>query len=535
MDDGRRGADWGAVFDALAGLPLLVLMIVLALGGLFGQIPFGPLRFGAAGALFMGLVVGALDPRFGQGLDQLKAFGVVLFCYTVGLGAGTTFVSDLRRQWGLMVAAAVGLGAMAGAGVLLAPLAGLTAEHVAGLYAGVLTSPAIDAALAATAGAEETKVGYALAYPTGVVVGMVLVAWLVGRRWPGSGDTPSLAEAGLTATTVTVERAATLAELPGWSREAVKVSYLERDGQMRVARPTDAVGPGDRVLVVGNPDDVGAATAFLGHESSRELTSDRREVDFRRFLVSNPDLVGRTIAELNVAGRLRGIVTRVRRRDIDMLARDDLVLEPGDRVLAVVPREMLEGAEGFFGDSERRVSQVDAFTLGVGICLGILVGMVSVPLPGGLRFGLGLAAGPLVVGMVLGGLHRTGPFRWDLPHAVNATIRQVGLMVFLAAVGLASGPAFLRQAASVTGLAVVVLGAGTLLIGAAVLVGVARWQRLSAPRTAGALAGFIGQPALLSYANGRVNDERIDSAYGALFALGTVVKILLVQLIALAG
>ena len=523
------------MFDVLAAQRLLVLMIVIGLGGLCGQIPFGPLRFGAAGALLMGLVVGALDPRFGQGLGPLKALGVVLFCYTVGLGAGTTFVADLRRQWGLMLAGVVGLGAMAGAGVLLARPAGLSPEHVAGLYAGVLTSPAIDAALAATGGAEETLVGYALAYPTGVVVGMIAVAWLVGRHWPGTGDTPSMAEEGLVATSVRVEREVTLAEIPGWTQQRVKLSYLERDGRMRVVRPSDALRLDDRALVIGTPDDVATAVAFLGHESSgAELTADRREVDFRRFVVSNSARVGRTIAELNVAGRLHGVITRVRRGDVDLLARDDLVLQPGDRVLAVVPRSMLEGAESFFGDSERRVSQVDAFTLGLGIALGVAVGLVTVPLPGGLSFGLGLAAGPPVVGMVLGGLHRTGPFRWDLPHAVNATIRQIGLMVFLAAIGLASGPAFLRQAATLTGVATVAVAAGTVLLGAGVLVAVARLQRLSAPRTAGALAGFIGQPALLAYANSRTNDERIDSAYGALFALGTVVKILLVQLIALA-
>lgn len=512
---------------------LLTLMLVLALGALFGQIKFGPLRFGAAGALFVGLIIGALDPRFGLGLGMIKSLGVVLFCYTVGLTAGGTFLSDLTRQWKLMVAGVVALAAMAGAALGIGRLLGLSSSAVAGLYAGVLTSPAIDAATSATHNSPDTLIGYALAYPTGVVVGMIVVALIAKRRWPARKDNTSLAEAGITAVSTSVDHDLNLGDVPGWLDESIKMSYLEREGQMRVLSPTEQLYPGDRVLVVGNPDDVDRAVAALGHASSHDLTHQRRDVDFRRFLVSNPALTGKTIGELNVAGRLHGIVTRVRRGDLDMLAKDSVRLQPGDRVLAVVPRAHMGEASDFFGDSENRVAQVDALTLGLGIALGLLAGVVSVPLPGGIRFELGTAAGPLVVGMVLGALHRTGPFRWDLPHAVNATLRQIGLMVFLACVGLATGPALVSEGLSFTSFAVVATSAVSLLIGGGLLLAAARAFQLSAQRATGAFAGFVGQPAILSYANRLVNDERIESAYGALFALGTIAKILLVQAIAL--
>ncbi|WP_420175978.1 aspartate:alanine exchanger family transporter [Luteococcus sp. OSA5] len=522
------------MFDFLAAHPLLTLMLVLSTGALLGQIRFGPLRFGAAGALFMGLVIGAFDPRLGQNLDQVKSLGVVLFCYTVGLAAGSTFLSDLKRQWSLMLAGVVGLAAMAGSASALGHLLGLTPAHVAGLYAGVLTSPAIDAAITATDGSGDTLVGYALAYPTGVVLGMVVVALVVGRRWPGTRDNRSLAEAGIVARTVHVKRDVLLDEIPGYRNQAVKFSYLERDGDMRIARPGGELLADDRVLVIGMPPDVERATHFLGHESQQgDLTHQRRDVDFRRFLVSSPHVVGRSIGELNVQADLHGVITRVRRGDLDMLARDDLVLQPGDRALAVVPSNQIADAVDFFGDSERRVSQVDALTMGLGISVGLLAGVVSVPLPGGLTFALGAAAGPLVVGMVLGSLHRTGPFRWDLPGTVNATLRQLGLMIFLAAVGLASGPAFISQAFTPTGMKLVLVSGLSLLVGAAIVLGNARLIGLSAPRSTGGFAGFVGQPAILEFANRRVNDERIESAYGALFALGTIVKILLVQVVAL--
>ncbi|MDU3567668.1 MAG: transporter, partial [Cutibacterium avidum] len=255
--------------DFLATHQLLTILIVLASGALLGQIKFGPLRFGAAGALFMGLVVGALDPRFGQDLGMIKGFGVVLFCYTVGLAAGSTFLSDLKRQWSLMLAGIVGLAAMAAAGLGLGRLFGLSPAHVAGLYAGVLTSPAIDAASTATHGAGDTLVGYALSYPVGVVVGLVMVALVAKRHWPATKDNTSMAEAGLTSVSTVVDRETSIHETPGFNDDQIRMSYLLRDGEMRLATPDDDLHVGDQVLVVGNPDDVNRAVEHLGHVSDR--------------------------------------------------------------------------------------------------------------------------------------------------------------------------------------------------------------------------------------------------------------------------
>ena len=199
--------------DFLATHQILTILVVLALGALFGQIKFGPLRFGAAGALFMGLAVGALDPRLGQGLGMVKSLGVVLFCYTVGLAAGSTFLSDLKRQWTLMVAGIVGLVAMAAAALGIGSLCGLSNAHVAGLYAGALTSPAIDAATSATHGAGNTLVGYALSYPTGVVVAMIMVTFIARRKWPAAKDNTSMADAGIAAVSTVVDRPTSMLSL----------------------------------------------------------------------------------------------------------------------------------------------------------------------------------------------------------------------------------------------------------------------------------------------------------------------------------
>lgn len=193
-----------------------------------------------------------------------------------------------------------------------------------------------------------------------------------------------------------------------------------------------------------------------------------------------------------------------------------------------MPRERMDEAAAFFGDSERKISEIDALSFALGLAAGLLLGLVSVPLPGGGSFSLGTAAGPLVAGMVLGAVHRTGPLQWDLPQAANLTIRQLGLLIFLAAVGLANGPAFAESMLTLTGLKLGLLAAVVVLATAGAFLLGGRLLGLSAQRVMGAFAGLIGQPAILAFATTRTNDERVESGYAALFAVGIIAKITIV-------
>lgn len=520
-----------AVLDVLAESPLLTIFVVVGLGTALGAVPFGPIRFGAAGALFVGLALGALDPRLGEGLALVQTLGLALFVYTVGLTAGSTFFRDLRRQLPLMSVAIGVLLVTAAVAGLLGTVLGLGGPLAAGTYAGALTSTPALAAAAAASGSSEPAVGYALTYPVGVTVAIVGVAAVVGRRWPGRRDPEPAAGVGLVAVTAQVERETLIGDVPGFAANEVRMSYLARDDRMRVVRPDERLRPGDRVVVVGPEAEVAAAVAHLGRELPDHLAHDRRSVDHQRFVVSDRRVAGRSIAELDIPGRFGGVITRVRRGDLDLLARDDLTLELGDRVLAVVPREELAAVSAFLGDSERRVSEIDALSVGIGMALGLGLGLVTIPLGGGASFALGSAAGPLIVGMVLGRLERTGPFVWGLPRAANLTTRQLGLLFFLAAVGLASGQGFAAQAFTATGARVVLAGLAVVGVGAALFLAGARLVGTSAPRASGAWAGLIGQPAVLAYAASRVTDERVEAGYASLFALGIIVKILLVQVL----
>lgn len=511
--------------------PLLTFFLVVALGALIGAIPFGKLRFGAAGALFVGLAFSAIEPDLGLNMEILQSVGLALFVYTVGLSAGQTFFSNLRRQAGLLGAAAVVVAIGAVIAVVLGSALKIPEALRTGIYTGALTAaPALDTAARITH-SPQAAVGYAFGYPLAVIVAILVVTVVTPRKWPGKKDTPSLAGQGLAPVTVQVAKAMPIRKIPGYVDGDIRCSYLLRSYQMRVAGPSEELKPGDQLVIVGLPEAVDRAVAAVGQIQEHHLADDRTDIVFEPLTVSNPDLYGASVAQINMPLRFGGQITRVRRGDLDLLAREQLRLEPADEVHVVVPREELDAVKEFFGDSRRKVSEVDALSVGLGLVLGLAAGLISIPMPGGQVFSLGPAAGPLVVGMILGALRRTGPLVWLMPLQANLTMRQLGLLFFLAALGLTAGPSFAALAFSATGVRAGVLAVTIALVGCIGIAVAGRLLGLSAPRSAGAVAGILGQPAVLAAANAQVPDERIESAYAALFAFAMIVKILLVPLV----
>ena len=199
--------------------------------------------------------------------------------------------------------------------------------------------------------------------------------------------------------------------------------------------------------------------AYLGQESDEHLELDRSEFDYRRVFVSNAKVAGHRLSDINLPQQFGAIATRVRRGDVEMLAHDNTVLELGDRVRIVARREDMDTISRFFGDSYRALSEIDILTFSLGIALGLLVGLIPIPLPGGLVFTLGFAGGPLLVALILGAIGRTGPLIWSIPYSANLTLRQIGLVMFLAGVGTKAGYAFVSTFTQGDGLYLFIAGA----------------------------------------------------------------------------
>jgi putative transport protein len=249
------------------------------------------------------------------------------------------------------------------------------------------------------------------------------------------------------------------------------------------------------------------------------------------MFVSNPELTERPLRELHLIERYDAVITRVRRGDADLVPDAGFRLMLGDRARLVAPREGLRALERLFGDSARRVAEVDVISFGLGIALGLLVGAVPVPVPGG-TFSLGLAGGPLLVGLILGRLGRTGPVVWTSPYGANLTLRQLGLVLFLAGAGLQAG-AVLASALG-QGIVVRMLLAGAIVsLGSALLTVVVAHRILRIPLSVvvGMLAGIQTQPAVLAYALEKTGRDSPNVGYASVFPIAMISKIVLAQLI----
>ncbi|MBO9541898.1 transporter [bacterium] len=537
-----------ALREGLGHAPLGILFLTIGAGYLLSQVRLRGVGLGVAAVLFVGLGLGAWGGERFELPELVGQFGLLLFVYAIGLEAGPGFFRILKeRGLGLLLLA---LGAIVGAGGLIwlaAHRFGLDPALAVGLFCGSLTNTpalaAVSEALRGTPSAVLPTVGYSIAYPLGVGLPILLAELTLRLRRidvaaaarqaerdggeetePASARNLRLTNPGLIGT---VLEATPLDDL------GVRVSRVQRGDHVAVATAGTVLQAGDILRVVGSPDALTRAERLLGPEAQGAAgpESRRDEVDFRRIILSNPRLVGRRLGDIALENRWEAIVTRIRRGDLDFVPTDDTVLERGDRLRVVARTDQMPAVARYFGDSFKGISETDFLSLSIGALMGVALGLLRVPLPGGMQLQLGLAGGPLLVALVLGRLGRTGPIIWSLPLAANHALRQLGLVLFFAAVGLRSGRHF-AAALSAHGPELVAVGAIATLASSAILLwGAMALLRADWVSAAGLMAGGQTQPALLAFANERARSEAPNRAYAAIMPLAMIAKILGAQLL----
>lgn len=553
--NGSTGVTIASMIQLLIDNPLLLLFVVAAIGYPLGRIKVGGSSLGAAAVLFVGLFMGSLHPDL-KLPEIIYLLGLVLFVYTVGLSSGPGFFASFQRKGlrdNLLVLAMLSLAfALA---TMAHNLLGLKPTLTAGMFAGSLTNtPALAGVLEYLKGyapkaaldqmLAEPVVGYSVTYPMGVV-GMLLAINLMQRVWKidYAGEAQSLRDAYTGAVTRRLQNRTlyvtrpdaeqvSVADLINTHKWDVVFGRVQRAGHVTLTNSRTHLRPGDLVSVIGGLEDLDQVTAYLGEHSNQQLELDRSEFDHRRIFVSNPKIAGHRLRDFNLPQQFGAVVTRVRRGDIEFLPHGDTVLELGDRVRVLTRRDHMDAVSAFFGDSYRALSEIDILTFSLGLALGLLLGAIPIPLPGGVTLKLGFAGGPLIVALILGSRGRTGPMVWSLPYSANLTLRQIGLIFFLAGVGTRSGYAFVTTFTQGGGIAIFVAGAVITCLTALVTLFIGhRLLKIPMGLLTGILAGLQTQPAVLGFALEQAGNDLPNIGYATVYPIAMIAKILMAQLL----
>lgn len=529
---------------------LLALVAIMSIGLLLGRIKIFGFRLGVAAVLFVGLAFSTIEPDITVP-PLIYVVGLALFVYTIGLESGSEFFKSLRstglRNNGLALGAIVATTALAWLFIKLFDFAPATG---AGMLTGALTNtPAMAAvvdALPALIDAEtgETSrilelpvVAYSLTYPLGVLVVILAIAifggiFKVNHQKEAEDAGVAVQELYGRRIRVTRDDLPAINNIPELLRLEVIVSRVERDGEDEQFIPEegDRTRRGDILTVVGSAQELDRAVSHIGEFANGDPYSDV-DLDYRRIFVSDESMVGVPLDKLR--HRLRGmLVTRIRRGDADLVAHPEMTLQLGDRVRVVAPTGRIDEATHIFGDSYRRLADFNLIPLVVGLALGVLVGMVEFPLPGGSALSLGNAGGPLLVALLLGALSRTGKVVWQIPYSANLALRQLGITLFLAAIGTTAGAGFRSALGDPESLLIIGVGAlFTLFMSVVVLLIGHKIMRIPFGETAGILAGTQTHPAVLSYVSETTRNELPAMGYTSVYPLAMVAKIIAAQVL----
>jgi putative transport protein len=517
----------------LEGSPLTALFLTVAAGYVVGEVNLKGFALGSGAVLFVGLAFGAFAPNAAPpGL--LGTLGLVLFLYSVGVQYGSEWRQGLTSTEGLKANFAALCG-LATAGLVTLLIYRSDAANLAqalGMFAGSGTStPTLQAILDALHD-QDAAIGYSVTYPFGVAAPILCMSLYLALFKPAIA--PPAVERMEPSEARVRNRALVgrpLAELQAKLPAGVRVVAIRDERQNRLPTPSTILGEDDVLLVVGtDPSTIATAHAMIGETGSGELAADRTALDYIRVFASRRGVVGLPLGSLSIPGGFEYSHLHVRRGDTDLLPNDNLVLEFGDRIGVLCSREHFPAVRRFYGDSIKGTADFSYVSVGLGVAMGLLAGMIPIPLPGLGQLTLGLA-GVLLVALWLGSVRRTAGIVWTLPLSANLVLRNFGLTIFLAQVGLASGPKFAATIAD-SGLSFVLLGALIVLPLVLVTMIVGRLLAIPADDLLGVVSGVAGNPAILAYASRAAASDRPDIGFATIFPSMSLLKILFVQIVA---
>ncbi len=539
---------------------ILVYAFVISLGVMLGKIKIFGISLGATFVLFVGIVVG----HFGftvndEVLHFIREFGLILFIFSIGLQVGPGFFSSFKEggmKFNLLASAIVLLSVATTIGLYYALSGRIPMAMLVGILSGAVTNtPGLGAAQEALRQLHDAgqiteipqiALGYAVAYPLGVmgiILSLIFIRFIFKINF--DDETKKLHEASESTSevfkviSINVQSKAVdgknLSQIRKLIGRKFVVSRQLSGNTFTVPNGKTVIRNGDIILVVTTEADAEAIIAFMGEEIEYDWKESENKMISRRIVITRSVINGKTLGSL----KLRSVnvnCTRVIRSGFDLLANPNLVLQVGDRVVVVGDPESIKRVETMLGNTLKRLDEPHIITIFVGIFLGILFGSIPIFIPGmPMPVKLGLAGGPLVVAILLGRFGSKLKLITYTTQSANLMLREIGITLFLASVGLASGGKFVETVVSGNGLLWILCGfiITTLPL---LIVGIVgrKFMKLNYYTLMGLLSGSMTDPPALAYSNSIAGNDAPSISYSTVYPLTMFLRVILAQILILA-
>lgn len=540
-------------FEQSALQAVCVISVIIAIGLGLGKLRICGISLGVTFVFFTGIMAGhfgfAIDPAI---LKYAEDFGLMLFVYELGLKVGPGFFSSFRT--GGIKLNMLGLGlvfAGTATAIALSYILAIPMADMVGILSGATTNtPSLGAAQQTLnqlgLSAEGAALSCAVTYPLGVVgviLAFVFIKKFVARkadyepRHKGESDNTFVAEFHVTNPAVGGK---TLSEISKLVATKFVVSRIWHGDDVSIPGPDDVLCLGDRVLAISTEDEVGRLTILFGEKSDRDWnkpdinwdTLDKNLVS-RTIAISKPQINGRRLGSLKLRKHYAVNISRVSRSGVRLLARPDLVLQLGDRLTIVGTPDAINKVGALVGNSVTDLKDPNLAAIFIGMVLSLIVGSIPITIPGiSVPVKLGLAGGPIVVGILIG---RFGPHFHMITYttrSANLMLRGIGLSLFLACLGLDAGGKFIDTIMRADGLIWIVAGFIITLLPSLVMTVVSmRWWQLDFGTAAGLVSGAMANPMSMTYANEITPGDNAPVAYATTYPLSMFARVVIVQLL----
>ena len=541
-------------------LTVSVLALVAVVGLWLGNIKIRGVGFGIGGVLFGGIFVGHFADQLGWVLSAdmlhfIQEFGLILFVYTIGIQVGPGFFASLRVSGLRLNLFAFGIVVMGGLGTaILHKLFAIPLPVVLGIFSGAVTNtPALGAGQQILRDldipadvVDQMGMSYAMAYPFGIC-GILLSMWLVRvlfrinveQEAKEHESTLTNGHALIKTINIRVENPnlnnMAIQDVPILNSATIICSRLKRDDTLMVPSPDTLIQHGDLLHLVGQPADLNNARLVIGQEVDTSLSTRGTDMRVERVVVTNEKVLGKKIRDLQVKERYDVVISRLNRAGVELVASQDASLQFGDILNLVGRPSSIDAVANMVGNAQQKLQQVQMLPVFIGVGLGVMLGSIPLYVPGfPVAMKLGLAGGPLIMALILGRIGSIGKLYWFMPPSANLALRELGIVLFLAVVGLKSGGDFVDTLVNGEGMSWVGYG---IFITAIPLITVGLLARMFAKMNyltlCGMLAGSMTDPPALAFANNlHATSGAAALSYATVYPLVMFLRIITPQLLA---